>query len=188
MSAEEYRRALAAAIEESQRLTAQRQRIDGRLSELAESIGTLSRLSGLTATAPWGLTDACRTVLRNAGGPMTAAEVRDRLAVIGFDLSRYANALAALHTTLKRLAQAGEVAAAAAGPRKVVYRWQRAPGCRDANPAGGADKCRGRQEPEVPAREALTAGRRSVQPQAVSNVERRPAVDPIRTWLVMGIW
>src|SRR4029079_11071425 len=31
MSAEEYRRALAAAIEESQRLTAQRQRIDGRL-------------------------------------------------------------------------------------------------------------------------------------------------------------
>jgi hypothetical protein len=128
MSAEEYRRALAAAMDESQRLTAERQRIDGRLSELAEKIGTLSRLCGLAATVPWGLTDACRTVLRSAGGPMTAAELRDRLAVIGFDLSRYANALAALHTTLKRLAEAGEVAATAAGPRKMAYRWQRAPG------------------------------------------------------------
>jgi hypothetical protein len=67
-------------------------------------------------------------VLRNAGGPMTAAEVRDRLAVIGFDLSRYGNALAALHTTLKRLAEAGEIAATAAGSRKTAYRWLRAPG------------------------------------------------------------
>ena len=128
MSGEKYRRALDAAIAESRRLTAERQRIDGRLGELAESIGTLSRLCGLAPTAPWGLTDACRTVLRNAGGPMTAADVRDRLAVIGFDLSRYDNALAALHTTLKRLAEAGEVAATAAGPRKMTYRWQRVPG------------------------------------------------------------
>jgi len=128
MSDEKYPRALAAAIDESRRLTAERQRIEGRLSELAESVGTLSRLCGLAPTAPWGLTDACRTVLRNAGGPMTAAEVRDRLAVIGFDLSRYGNALAALHTTLKRLAEAGEVAATAAGPRKTTDRWLRAPG------------------------------------------------------------
>jgi hypothetical protein len=128
MSVEKDRRALAAAIEESRRLTAERQLIDGRLSELAESVGTLSRLCGLAPTAPWGLTDACRTVLRNAGQPMSPADVRDRLAVIGFDLSRYSNVLAALHTTLKRLAEAGELAVAATGPRKVAYVWQRAPG------------------------------------------------------------
>ena len=128
MPAEDKRSALAAAIEESQRLSDDRRRIDGRLCELAEKIGMLSRLSGLAPTAPWGRTDACRTVLRNAGRPVTAAELRDRLAVIGFDLSGYANFLAALHTTLKRLAEAGEVAATAAGPRKMAYQWQRAPG------------------------------------------------------------
>ncbi len=128
MSGERYRRALTAAIEESRRLTAERQRIDGRLSELAESVGTLSRLCGLTPSVPWGLADACRTVLRNAGQPMSPADVRDRLAVVGFDLSRYSNVLAALHTTLKRLAEAGELAVVATGPRRVAYVWQRAPG------------------------------------------------------------
>jgi hypothetical protein len=127
MSGDKYRRALTAAIEESQRLTAERRRIDDRLSELAESVGTLSRLCGLTPTVPWGLTDACRTVLRNAGQPMTPADVRNRLAVIGFDLSRYANVLAALHTTLKRLAEAGELAVVETGPRKAAYVWQRGP-------------------------------------------------------------
>ena len=64
MPSEDARRALAAAIDESRRLTDERQRIDGRLSELAENIGTLSRFCGLAPTVPWGLADACRTVLR----------------------------------------------------------------------------------------------------------------------------
>ena len=128
MTATDYRRALAAAAAECEQLTAERQRIDTRLGELAETIATLSRLCGLAPTAPWGLTDACRTVLRNAGRPMSPAEVRDRLSVIGFDLSRYGNPLAALHTTLKRLAGAGEIAAVEAGPRKITYTWQRPPG------------------------------------------------------------
>src|SRR4051794_13100114 len=109
MTTTDYQRALTAAVDECQRLTAERQQIDGRLGELAQTIATLSRLCGLTPTVPWGLTDACRTILRNAGRPMGAADIRDRLAVIGFDLSRYTNALAALHTTLKRLAEAGEI-------------------------------------------------------------------------------
>jgi hypothetical protein len=127
MPAEDYRRALAAAIEESRRLSVERQRIDARLSELAETIGTLSRLCGLTPTVPWGLADACRTVLRNAGQPMSPAEVRDRLTIIGFDLSRYSNALAALHTTLKRLVEAGELALATTSSHRTGYAWQRPP-------------------------------------------------------------
>jgi hypothetical protein len=128
MPSEDARRALAAAIDESRRLTDERQRIDSRLSKLAENIGTLSRVCGLAPTVPWGLADACRTVLRNAGQPMSPADVRARLAVVGFDLSRYSNVLAALHTTLKRLAEAGELRVVATGPRKVAYVWQRAPG------------------------------------------------------------
>ncbi len=128
MSADEYRRALDAATREYEQLAAERQRVDKRLSELAQTIGTLTRLCGLTPTVPWGLTDACRTVLRNAGTAMTPAEIRDRLGAIGCDLSVYSNALAAIHTTLKRLAEAGELRTSAAAPGgKVSYLWVRSP-------------------------------------------------------------
>jgi hypothetical protein len=125
---DDYRRALEAAIREYEALGAERHRIDTRLSELAQTIGTLTRLCGLTPTVPWGLTDACRTVLRNAGAPMTPSEVRDRLQGIGYDLSSYSNALAAIHTTLKRLAEAEELRTATPHPGgKPGYLWHRPP-------------------------------------------------------------
>jgi hypothetical protein len=59
---------------------------------------------------------------------MTPAAIRDRLGAIGCDLSVYSNALAAIHTTLKRLAEAGELRTAPAAPRgKVSYLWVRSP-------------------------------------------------------------
>lgn len=125
---EEYRRALAAATKEYETLAAERQRIDKRLNELAHSIGTLNRLCGYTPTVTWGLTDACRTVLRNAGGPMLPADVRDRLTAIGFELGIYANPLAAIHTTLKRLAEAGELKTMIVSPPgKLSYIWSKLP-------------------------------------------------------------
>ena len=74
-----------------------------------QTIGTLSRLCGLVPTVPLGLTDACRLVVRGAGVPVTPADVRQRLQSIGFDLSKYANDLAAIHTILKRLNESGEL-------------------------------------------------------------------------------
>ncbi len=130
MSTDEYRRALEAAAKEYEALGAERQRIDKRLGELGQTIATLSRLCGITPTVTWGLTDACRTVIRSAGVPMTPSEVRDRLLHIGFDLSAYANALAAIHTTLKRLNDAGEfrsVSHGAASAAKAGYVWNRPP-------------------------------------------------------------
>lgn len=124
MSTDEYRRALAAATREYETLSAERQRIDHRISELAHTIGTLTRLCGFTPTVTWGLADACRTVLRNAKVPMTPTDVRDRLAGIGFDLGAYANPLAAIHTTLKRLAEAEELKIAVISPSgKLAYLW-----------------------------------------------------------------
>ena len=126
MSKDEYRRALDAVCREYEQLGAERQRIDKRLGELAQSIAMLSRLCGLTTTVPWGLTDACRTVLRSEGLPMTPLEVRDRLHGIGCDLSVYANALAAIHTTLKRLNDAGELRLVVTSPQgKQSYVWNR---------------------------------------------------------------
>jgi hypothetical protein len=108
MTHEDYRRALDAATREYEELGAKRQTIDKRLAELAQTIGTLSKLIGLTPTVPLGLTDAVRLIMRG-GVPMTPVEVRDRLQAIGFDLERYANDLAAVHTILKRLNEPGEL-------------------------------------------------------------------------------
>jgi hypothetical protein len=109
MSADEYRRALKAAIAEYEKLLADRERVNRRLAELQETISSLMRLCGYTPTVPWGLTEACRAVLLRAEDPMTPVAIRDRLRAIGFDLTRYANELAAIHTTLKRLEAAGQV-------------------------------------------------------------------------------
>ena len=122
MTTEDYRRALEVAVKEYEALGEQRRNIDKRLTELAQTIGTLSRLCGLIPTVPWGLTDACRVVLRS-GLPMTATDVRDRLQSIGFDLSKYSSELAAIHTVLRRLNEAGELRMLAGGPKKGGYLW-----------------------------------------------------------------
>jgi hypothetical protein len=135
VTTDDYRRALETAAQEYEALGAARHRIDQRLGELAQTIATLSRLCGVTSTVAWGLTDACRTVLRSAGVTMTPLEIRDRLQAVGVDLSGYANALAAIHTTLKRLNDAGELRSVVAPgspivggvPARVGYVWNRPP-------------------------------------------------------------
>jgi hypothetical protein len=122
VTTEDYRRALDAAVKEYEALGEQRRSIDTRLAQLSQTIGTLSRLCGLIPTVPWGLTDACRVVLRS-GLPMTATDVRDRLQSIGFDLSKYSSELAAIHTVLRRLNEAGELRMLAGGPKKGGYLW-----------------------------------------------------------------
>jgi hypothetical protein len=125
---DEYRRALEAAVREYESLGAQRQQIDRRLAELAHTMSTLSRLCGIVPTVSLGLTDACRLALRAAGLPLTALEVRDRLKAFGLDLTRYTNELAAVHTTLKRLNDAGELRfVARPGTGEKAYVWDRPP-------------------------------------------------------------
>jgi len=125
MTHEDYRRALDAAAREYEALGDKRREIDQRLAELAQSIATLSKLLGLTPTVPLGLTDAVRLVVRGAGVPMTPIEVRDRLTGIGFDTSKYVNDLAAVHTILKRLNQAGELRFIPRAPGRHQYTWNR---------------------------------------------------------------
>ena len=105
---DDYKAALAAAIAEYEHLGLERRRIDDRLAQLSQTIGTLNKLLGYEPTVPLGLTDAIRLALRG-GVPMTPVEVRDRLKAIGFDVSKYVNDLAAVHTILKRLNATGEL-------------------------------------------------------------------------------
>src|SRR6185503_1758244 len=126
MTTENYRSALDAAVREYESLGAERQEIDRRLAHLAQTIGTLSRLLGLTPTGPLGLTDACRLVLRG-GLPLTPVEVRDRLLQIGVDLTVYANDLSAIHTVLKRLNESAEIRLVPKPSGKHAYLWQAPP-------------------------------------------------------------
>ena len=125
MTHEDYRRALEAASREYEELGEKRRAIDERLAGLAQTIGTLSKLLGLTPTVPMGLTDAIRLIVRGAGVPMTPVEVRDRLIGIGFDTSKYVNDLAAVHTILKRLNESGEVRFVPRTPGKHQYIWNK---------------------------------------------------------------
>jgi len=127
VTTDEYRLALDAAIREYEQLGQKRREIDQRLAQLAQTIGTLNRLCGFVSTVFWGLTDACRVVLKGAGHPMTPMEVRDRLEAIGFDLSKYSSSLAAIHTVLKRLHEAGELSFVELASGKFAYEWLRAP-------------------------------------------------------------
>jgi hypothetical protein len=78
----------------------------------------------LTPTVPLGLTDAIRLVMRT-GVPLTPTEVRERLQGIGFDLGKYANDLAAVHTILKRLNSSGELRFVPRAPGKHQYTLNR---------------------------------------------------------------
>ena len=109
MSKDDYKRALDAAVKEYEQVSAQHAALEGRLAQLKQSIATLSKLCGYEPTVQLGLTDACRMVLRNAVQPLTALEIRDRLIAVGLDLDRYSNALASIHTVLKRMHEAGEL-------------------------------------------------------------------------------
>jgi hypothetical protein len=121
-----YRTALTSAIKEYESLGEQRREIDQRLAQLAQTIGTLSKLIGLTPTVPMGLTDAVRLALR-AGVPMTPIDVRERLLSIGVDLSIYSSDLAVIHTVLKRLNEAGEIRIIPRPDKKPAYLWAAPP-------------------------------------------------------------
>jgi hypothetical protein len=123
MTEHDYRSALEAAIKEYEALGDERRRIDDRLAQLGQTIGTLNRLLGLRPTVALGLTDACRMALRGAGLPLSPLEVRDRLMAIGVDLSVYSNELSAIHTVVKRLNEAGEIRFVTKGAGKPAYIW-----------------------------------------------------------------
>ena len=106
---DDYRNALDAACREYEQVAAEHARLETRLGQLKQTIGTLNKLCGFEPTVPWSLTDACRVILRSAGRPMTAVEVRNSLDAAGLDFTKYSNALSAIHTVLKRLAEGGQV-------------------------------------------------------------------------------
>lgn len=91
-------------------LLKERSLLDERIARLRQDIGSLAQLAGqqqgttlMEYMLGMGLSEACLEVLRASSEPLTAADVRDKLELIGFDTSQYSNILASIHTTLRRM-------------------------------------------------------------------------------------
>ena len=125
MSRDEYVKAFEAATREMETLMQQRSDLDHRILQLRQTLVNLSHLCGFTPTVSWGMTDGVRFILRRTQRPMSAVDVRDELANWGFDMSKYANDLSAIHTVLKRLNKAGEIRFVPRAAGSHAYEWQR---------------------------------------------------------------
>lgn len=141
MIREDYKRALATAKVDYEKLLKERERIDARLIETRDVILSLSKMCEgepdrvvlphdvqaasdprLSKLNIYGLTDAVRIMLQSSIGPTTATEIRDRLLFYKYDLSKYSNQMAAIHGVLVRLLQAKDIILEESDG-KTWYRW-----------------------------------------------------------------
>jgi hypothetical protein len=86
-----------------------------RLQRLASSLAVMCSQSEKEEAA-WqsiyaeiSFIDTVHAIIRSAGRPLTAPEVRDSLRSYGYDLSVYANPLVFVHTALRRLTKDGRI-------------------------------------------------------------------------------
>jgi hypothetical protein len=84
-------------------------------SDIASRINELKQAEAGGAEGPgagqeMGLTEAIRWVFRQPLIlPLTPTQVRDRMAEMGYDLSKYKHEMPPIHNTLKRMKEAGEI-------------------------------------------------------------------------------
>lgn len=118
------REALVAAKAEVQDLIAQRQQIDIRIAQLSKAVASMSVICHETAPAytalPLKLTDSCHAVVATSNRALSPKEIRDTLIDRGYELGKYTNALASIHTVLKRLAGSARIQKIEAGG-KTLY-------------------------------------------------------------------
>jgi hypothetical protein len=86
--------------------------LEKKIADLRQAIFGLANLVGeeFIEEDELGLTDRVRLAFKSAAGtPMGAIEVKRRLEQMGYDLSRYGNVLASIHTVINRLVQQREI-------------------------------------------------------------------------------
>ena len=94
-------------VEQLARLTGETIDLDisSRTNELRQN-----QESSAGAGQEMGLTEAIRWVFRQPLIlPLTPTQVRDRMAEMGYDLSKYKHEMPPIHNTLKRMKEAGEI-------------------------------------------------------------------------------
>jgi cysteinyl-tRNA synthetase len=71
-----------------------------------------------------GLTDALRQAFKTSNMRLAATDVRLRLESLGYDITRYGNMMAAIHTVISRLVDQGQIRQNGTNnSNKPVYEW-----------------------------------------------------------------
>jgi hypothetical protein len=106
-----YAIAFVQAFTELQELKQEERRIAIRKAQLHETLKALGPLVSSTTVdiSTMSLADAIRLVVRSAGRPVNAIEIRSRLKDLGYNLDRFENPLASIHTALNRMQEAEEL-------------------------------------------------------------------------------
>jgi len=134
MTDQTYKQALNQARKELEKLLQQELELTTRIAKLRQTVGILAQLcheepyppgalQDITPIANLKLVDACRLVLRASVEPLTADEIREGLVRLGYDTNQ-TNIIASIHTTLRRLAETGEVLDEFEKDGKKAYRFK----------------------------------------------------------------
>jgi hypothetical protein len=118
--------AIAALDAEEQTLLDVVKSAETRLGKVRGARASLMALTDQEPLADFdgGLAEACRVVLKNnAGRSLAPVEVRDRLADLGYPLHHHNNAMASIHSVLKRLKESGDVETKTGKDGGTRYRW-----------------------------------------------------------------
>ena len=105
-----YKAALDKAKADWDALTMKEREIAFRKAQLKETIKALSALCGaLPDVNAFSLSDAIRLVIHSTNEGVSPIEIRAKLSQLGYDLSKYKNPLASIHTALNRMAETEEI-------------------------------------------------------------------------------
>ena len=107
---------------EEAKLASRLKEIKRRKEKIAETLSNLSFLLGEETSE--GLTDAVRNLFASRPEVWAQArDVRDGLQKRGVQIDNYAQPLATIHTTLRRLKKRGELESKKNSQGKIIYHW-----------------------------------------------------------------
>ncbi|SRR5713226_699314 len=99
------KRELERLVEEEKNITIRK----AQLRETMKALGPLVAPELKPDVATMSLADAIRLIIRNAGRPVNALEIRSRLKDLGYNLDQHENPMASIHTALRRMEENDEV-------------------------------------------------------------------------------
>jgi hypothetical protein len=115
-----YKKALTKAVNEWNNLAREERKIAVRKAQLKE---TISALQALCSEPPdinaLSLSDAIRFMIRSTQGGLSRTGIRDKLDEMGYDLKKFKNPLASIHTACDRMVDSGEFVKMATDEKKV---------------------------------------------------------------------
>jgi hypothetical protein len=133
----DYHRTLYEAKQDLARHLVKRQELDQKIARLHAVVTNLQNLCAemnqktfdqrvdrvIRKDLKAGITQSARVILEQTFFPMTPSELLRSIEARKYNLARYANPLAVIHTVLKRLLQSGEVREVLQPDGKKAYQW-----------------------------------------------------------------